>query len=149
MIEIGLTPYLSGFISIYKLLSARTLPLILISHFWNVFPTICPSCRTWRLSCRVAFARFACQKIWFSSRSANPIWSEKNHKDDRFSFLKIPSSSVFVLALKFPQISQNSAKSCVVLLQKEQLLVLENHDFCKNRIKCQSISYVRACEKAD
>merc|ERR1712002_1142696 len=84
-----------------------------------------------------------------SSRPANPIWSEKNHKDNHFPFLKIPSSSVFVLALKFTQISQNSAKSCVVLLQKEQLLVLENHDFCENRYKYQSISYVRAYEKAD
>ena len=73
---------------------------------------------------------------------------KKNHEDDRFPFLKIPSSSVFVLALKFTHISQNSAKSCVVLLQKEQLLVLENHDFCKNKSKYQSISYVRACEKA-
>ena len=77
------------------------------------------------------------------------MWSEKNHEDDRFPFLKIPSSSVFVLALKFLQISQNSAKSCVVSLQKEQLFVLENHDFCKNRLKYQSISYKRACEKAD
>ena len=94
------------------------------------------------------FARFVWQKIGFSSRSANPIWSEKNHEDDRFPFLKIPSSSVFVLALKFTQISQNSAKSCVVLLQKEQLLVLENHDFCENKSKYQSISYIRACEKA-
>ena len=73
---------------------------------------------------------------------------EKNHKDDYFSFFKFRSSSVFVLALKFPQISQNSAKSYVVLLQKEQLLVLENHDFCENKSKYQSISYVRACEKA-
>ena len=97
----------------------------------------------------MAIACFAWQKIWFSSRSANPIWSEKNHEDDRFPFLKIPSSSVFVLALKFLQISQNSAKSCVVSLQKEQLFVLENHDFCKNRLKYQSISYKRACEKAD
>ena len=46
-----------------------------------------------------------------------------------FLFLKIPLSSVFVLTLKFPQISQNSANSCVVLLKKEQLLVLKNHDF--------------------
>ena len=92
---------------------------------------------------------FILLEIWFSSRPANPIRSDKNHEDDRFPFLKIPSSSVFVLALKFPQISQNSAKSCVVLLQKEQLFVLENHDFCKNELKYQSISYERACEKAD
>ena len=98
---------------------------------------------------RVPFVRFLLQKIWFSSRSANPIWSEKNHEDDRFPFLKIPSSSVFVLALKFSQISQNSAKSCVVLLQKEQLLVPENHDSRKNKSKYQSISNERACEKAD
>ena len=74
---------------------------------------------------------------------------EKDHEDDRFPFLKIPSSSVFVLASKFTQIFQNSAKSCVVLLQKEQLLVLENHDFYKNKLKYHSISYKRACEKAD
>ena len=82
-------------------------------------------------------------------RSANLIWSEKNHEDDRFPFLKIPSSSVFVLGLKFTQISLNSAKSCVVLLQKEQLLVLENHVFRKNELIYQSKSYVKACEKAD
>ena len=74
---------------------------------------------------------------------------KKNHEDDHFPFLKIPSYSVFVLALKFPQVSQNSAKSCVVLLQKEQLLVLENHNFCKNKLKYQSISYEIACEKAE
>ena len=74
---------------------------------------------------------------------------KKNHEDDPFPFLKIPSSSVFVLALEFPQISQNSAKSCAVLLQKEQLLVLKNHDFCKNRLKYQSINDKIACEKAD
>ena len=73
----------------------------------------------------------------------------KNHENDRFPFLKIPSSSVFVLALKFSQIPQNSAKSCVVLLQKKQLLVLENHDFCKNKSRYQSISNERAREKAD
>ena len=44
-------------------------------------------------------------------------------------------SFIFVLTLKFPQISQNSAKSCVVLLQKEQIFVLENHDLCKNKLK--------------
>ena len=77
------------------------------------------------------------------------MWRSKNHEDDYLPFYKIPSSSVFVLALKFPQISQNSAKSCVVLLQKEQLLVLENHDFHKNKLKYHSISYERACEKAD
>ena len=97
----------------------------------------------------LGFARFVWQKIGFSSRSANPIWSEKNHEDDRFPFLKIPSSSVFVLALKFTQISQNSAKSCVVLLQKDQLFVLKNHDFCKNKLKYPSISYKKACEKAE
>ena len=66
-----------------------------------------------------------------------------------FSFFKIPSSSIFVLALKILQISQNSAKSCVVLLQKEQLLILENQDFCKNKSEYQSISYERACDKLD
>ena len=95
------------------------------------------------------FACFALQKIRFSSRSANPIWSKKKYEDDRFPFLKIPSSSVFVLASQFPQISQNSAKSCVVSLQKEQFLVFENHDFCKNELNYQSTSYKRACEKAD
>ena len=87
-------------------------------------------------------------KLGVSLRPAYAIWRNKNHEDERFPFFKIPSSSVFVLALKFTQISQNSAKSCVVLLQKEQLLVLENHDFCENKSKYQSISYVRACEKA-
>ena len=77
------------------------------------------------------------------------MWRSKNHEDDHFPFFKIPSSSVFVLALKFPLISQNSAKSCVVLLQKEQLLVLEDHDFCENKLKYQSISNVRACENAN
>ena len=66
-----------------------------------------------------------------------------------FLFFKIPSSSVFVLTLKFPQISQNSAKSCVVWLQKGQLFVLENHDVCKIKLKYQNISYERAYEKAD
>ena len=64
-------------------------------------------------------------------------------------FFKIPSSSVFVLALKFPQISQNSAKSCVVLLQKRQLFGLKNHDFCKTKLKYQKISYERAYNKAE
>ena len=77
------------------------------------------------------------------------MWRSKNHEDDHFPFFKIPSSSIFVLAIKFPQISQNSAKSCVVLLQKGQLFALENHDVCKNELKYQSISYVKACEKAD
>ena len=52
-----------------------------------------------------------------------------------FLFFKIPSSSVFVLALKFPQISQNSAKSCAVLVQKGQIFVLENYDARKNKLK--------------
>ena len=56
---------------------------------------------------------------------------------------------IFVLALKFSQISQNSAKSCVVLLQKGQLFVLKNHDVCKNKLKYQNISYERANEKAE
>ena len=76
------------------------------------------------------------------------MWRSKNHEDDHFLFFQIPSSSVFVLALKFPQISQNSAKSCVVSLQKEQLFVLENHDFCKYELIYQSISYKRTCKKA-
>ena len=29
------------------------------------------------------------------------------------------------------------------------MFVLENHDFCKNELKYQSISYKRACEKVD
>ena len=35
------------------------------------------------------------------------------------------------------------------MLQKEQLLALENHDFCKNKSKYQSISYKRACDTVD
>ena len=89
------------------------------------------------------------QKLGVSSHPTGGIWRNKNHEDDHFPFFKIPSSSVFVLALKFPQISQNSAKSCVVSLQKEQFLVFENHDFCKNELNYQSTSYKRACEKAD
>jgi len=56
----------------------------------------------------------------------------KNYEDDHFPFFKIPSSSVFILALKFPLISQNSAKSCEVLLQKGQFFVLKIHDVCRN-----------------
>ena len=77
------------------------------------------------------------------------MWRSKNHEDDHFPFFKIPSSSVFVLAPKFPQISLNSAKSCVVLLQKGQLFVLENHDICKNKLRYKNISYETAHEKAD
>ena len=77
------------------------------------------------------------------------MWRGKNHEDDHFSFLKIPSSSIFVLALKFPQISQNSAKSCVVLLQNGQLFILKNHDVRKNKLKYQNISYERANERAE
>ena len=77
------------------------------------------------------------------------MWRGKNHEDNHFLFFKIPLSSVLVLALKFPQISQNSAKSCVVLLQKGQLFVLKNHDVCKNKLKYQNISYERAYEKAE
>ena len=115
------------------------------NHIWCRWINDCQG----PLHCLPAFACFAWQKIWFSSCPANPTWSEKNHEDDRFPFLKIPSSSIFVLALKFTQISHNSAKSCVVLLQKKQLLVLKNHDFCKNKLKYQGISYERASEKAD
>ena len=77
------------------------------------------------------------------------MWRCKNHEDDHFSFLKIPSSSVFVLALKFLQISQNSAKSCAVLLQKGQLFDLENYDTCKNKLEYLNISYEKAYEKAE
>jgi len=63
------------------------------------------------------------------------MWRSKNHEDDHFPFFKIPLSSVFVLAFKFPLISQNSAKSCVVLLQKGQLFILEKHNACKNKLK--------------
>jgi len=63
------------------------------------------------------------------------MWRCKNHEDDHFPFFKIPSSSVFVLALKFPQISQNSAKSCAVLVRKGQTFVLENYDARKNKLK--------------
>jgi len=77
------------------------------------------------------------------------MWTSKNHKDDHFLIFKIPSSSVFVLALKFPQISQNSAKPGVVLLQKGQLFALENHDVCKKKLKYQNISYKIVYEKAE
>ena len=60
-------------------------------------------------------------KVWsIPSPYLGKMKEQKNHKDDHFLFFKIPSSSVFVLALKFPQISQNSAKSCVVLVPKGQ-----------------------------
>jgi len=72
------------------------------------------------------------------------MWRSKNHEDDHFPFFKIPSSSVFVLALKFLLISQNSAKSCVVLL-----FVLKNHDIYKNKLKYQNIIDERANEKAE
>ena len=77
------------------------------------------------------------------------MWRSKNHEDDHFHFFKIPSSSVFVLALKFPQISQNSAKSCVVLVLKRQEFISENHNICKDKLKYQIISYERAYEDAD
>ena len=77
------------------------------------------------------------------------MWRRKNNEDDHFPFFKIPSSSVFVLALKFPQISQNSAKSCLVLLQKGQSSILENHDVGENKQKHANISYERAYEKAE
>jgi len=72
------------------------------------------------------------------------MWRSKNHKDDYFSFFKIPISYVFVLALKFPQKSQKSAKSHVVLLLKGKIFVSENHSFCKKRLKYQNINYKRA-----
>ena len=77
------------------------------------------------------------------------MWRSKNHEDDHFPIFKIPLPSVFVLALKFPQISLNSAKSCVVLLQKAHLFFLENHDVCKNKLKHQNIRYEGAYEKAE
>ena len=77
------------------------------------------------------------------------MWRSENHGDDHFSFFKIPASFVFVLALKFSQISQNSAKSWVVLLQNGQLFVLRNSDVCKNKLKYQNISNARAYEKAE
>jgi len=76
------------------------------------------------------------------------IWRNKNHEDDRFPFVKIPPSSIFVLALKFPQISQNSAKSCVVLVPKRQF-ISENHNIGKNKMKYQIISYEKAYNDAD
>ena len=63
--------------------------------------------------------------------------------------MKISSSSVFVLAFKFLHISQNSAKFCVILLQKEQLFNLKNHGVCKNKLRYQNISNEKAYEKAD
>ena len=76
------------------------------------------------------------------------MWRSKNHEDDYFPFFKIPSSPVFVLALKFPQISQNSAKFCVVLLQKRQF-VLRNYDVCKIELRYQNVSYERVYKKAE
>ena len=73
----------------------------------------------------------------------------KNDEDDHFSFFEIPSSSIFVLASKFSQISQNSAESCVVLVPKEQWFISENHNICRNKLKYQIISYERAYEEAD
>ena len=77
------------------------------------------------------------------------MWRNKNHEDDHFTFLKIPSFSIFVLALKFPQTSLNSAKSYVVLLKKRQLFVLKNHDICKNKLRFKNQSYERAHKKAE
>ena len=88
------------------------------------------------------------RKSWeVSLHSTWVMWRSKNHEDDHCLFFKIPSSSVFDLALKFPQISLNSAKSCVVLLQKEQIFVLENHDIYKNILKYKNINYERAHEQ--
>jgi len=77
------------------------------------------------------------------------MWRSKNNEDNYFPFFKIPSSSIFVLALNFPQKSQKSAKSCVVLFLKRQLFVFENHSIYKNRLKYKIISYKRAYQKAD
>ena len=66
-----------------------------------------------------------------------------------FFFFKIPSSSVFVSALKFLQKSQKSAKSCVVLFLKKQVFVLENHGICKERLKYQNMIYKRAYFKSE
>ena len=41
----------------------------------------------------------------------------------------------------FWQISLSSAKSCVVLLQKGQLFVFENHDIFKNKLRYKNTSY--------
>ena len=35
------------------------------------------------------------------------------------------------------------------MLQKGQLLVLKNHDVCKNELKYQNLSYERAYKKAE
>ena len=77
------------------------------------------------------------------------MWKSKNHEDDHFPFFKIPLSSVFVLPLKFPQISQNSVKSCVVSLKEGQLFVLDNHNVYKNKLKYQNMSFERAYKKAE
>ena len=95
------------------------------------------------------FGCFTQQKLGVPLHPIQIMWRNKNHGDDFFSFFKIPLFSVFVLALKFPLISPNSAKSCVILLQKGQLFVLENHDACKNKLKSQNISYEKAYEKAE
>ena len=62
-----------------------------------------------------------------------------------FLFSKFLHLLFFVLVLKFPQ---KPAKSCVVLLLKGQLFVLENHGICKNRLKYQNINYERAYLKS-
>jgi len=97
----------------------------------------------------VGFGCFTYQKLGVSLHPTWVMWRNKNNEDDHFLFFKIPSSSVFVLTLKFLHISQNSAKSCVVLLQKGQLFVLKNQDVCKNELRYKTMSYQRAHEKAD
>ena len=77
------------------------------------------------------------------------MWRIKNHEDANFYFFKIPSSSVFILALKFSQISQNSVESCIVLIQKGQFFILENHDVCRNKLEYQNIRFESAYEKAE
>ena len=52
-----------------------------------------------------------------------------------FSFLNILLSSASVFAVKFPQKSQKSAKSCVVSSLKGQLFVLKYYGICKSRLK--------------
>ena len=50
---------------------------------------------------------FALQKIWFSSRAANPICSERNDKDDHFPFFQNSFIFRFCFGFKFPRIQQN------------------------------------------
>ena len=66
-------------------------------------------------------------------------------KMSRFPFFKIPSSSVFVLTLEVTHRNQWESKiPFIVLLPIGQLLVLENHNICMDRLQYYSKNYERA-----